>query len=138
MVTPPDDSAPERHRLDKWLWCTRFFKSRALATDAVAGGRVKVNGERAKPSHDLRIGDRLSLSPGDDTLDIEVLRFPTRRGPAPEAQACYQETPESAARRAIAREQRRIANLGRLQPDTRPDKRERRQLERFLRRQQDE
>ena len=132
MVSPPDSSA-DRLRLDKWLWCTRFFKSRSLATEAVAGGRVKVNGERVKASHALRIGDRLSLHPGDDTLDIEVLRFPARRGPAPEAQTCYQETPDSIARRAIAREQRRINNLGRIQPDTKPDKRERRQLERFWR-----
>jgi ribosome-associated heat shock protein Hsp15 len=135
VTRKPDESQDDRHRLDKWLWCARFFKSRAQATDAVAGGRVKVNGERAKPSHAVRLGDRLSLSPGDDTLEIEVLKFPVRRGPAPEAQACYQETPDSAARRAVAREQRRIANLGRLQPDTRPDKRERRQLERFWRNQ---
>ena len=132
MVSPPDSTA-ERHRLDKWLWCVRFFKSRALATDAVAGGRVKVNGERVKASHALRIGDRLSLHQGDDNLEIEVLSFPNRRGPATEAQTCYQETPDSAARRLIAREQRRINNLGRIQPDTRPDKRERRQLERFWR-----
>jgi ribosome-associated heat shock protein Hsp15 len=135
-VDTPDLST-SRHRLDKWLWCTRFYKSRALATQAVAGGRVKVNGERVKPSHDLRLGDRLSLSLGEDNLDIDVRRFPERRGPAPEARACYEETPASSARREALREQRRLASLGRQLPDTKPDKRERRQLERFRRQQQD-
>lgn len=135
-MTHPE-SPTARRRLDKWLWCTRFYKSRALATQAVAGGRVKVNGERVKPSHDLRRGDRLSVSAGEDVLDIEVIDFPSRRGPVPEARACYVETPDSIARRETRREQRRLADVGRLRPDTKPDKRERRQLERFLRNQED-
>lgn len=131
------ESQTSRHRLDKWLWCTRFYKSRALATQAVTGGRVKVNGERVKPSHDLRLDDRLTLSLGLDVLEIDVRRFPERRGPAPEARSCYEETPGSLARRTALQEQRRIADAGRLRPDSKPDKRERRQLER-LRRLQDE
>ena len=128
----PDD-AETRHRLDKWLWCARFFKTRGLATTAVTGGRIKVNGERVKPAHDLRVGDRLSLSVNDEPMEVDVLDFPARRGPASEARACYAETPESLKRREVLREQRRLAALTRPRPDTRPDKRERRQMEKFWR-----
>ena len=124
-----------RHRLDKWLWCVRLFKTRALATQAVTGGRVKVNGDRVKPAHDLRVGDRLSLSVNDEALDIDVLAFPERRGPAPEARACYVETPESIKRRAALHEQHRLAAMARPRPDTKPDKRECRQMEKFWREQ---
>ena len=128
----PDD-ADTRHRLDKWLWCARFFKTRGLATTAVTGGRIKVNGERVKPAHDLRVGDRLSLSLNDEPMEVDVLDFPARRGPASEARACYAETPESLKRREVLREQRRLAALTRPRPDTKPDKRERRQMEKFWR-----
>jgi len=131
-VNRPDD-ADTRHRLDKWLWCARFFKTRGLATTAVTGGRIKVNGERVKPAHDLRVGDRLSLSLNDEPMEVDVLDFPARRGPFPEARACYAETPESLKRREVLREQRRLAALTRPRPDTKPDKRERRQMEKFWR-----
>ena len=129
------DDADARHRLDKWLWCTRLFKTRSLATEAVNGGRIKVNGERVKPAHDLRVGDRLSLSVNDEPLEIGVLAFPARRGPAPEARACYEETPDSTQRRTVLKEQKRLAALTRPRPDTKPDKRERRQMEKFWREQ---
>ena len=129
---PPSD----RHRLDKWLWCTRFYKTRALASQAVAGGKVKLNGERVKPAHELRAGDRLTLSISQQAIDIDVVSLPAHRGPASVAQACNAETPQSLERRARTQEQRRLASLSRPQPDTRPDKRERRQLEK-LRRGQD-
>jgi len=131
-VNRPDD-ADTRHRLDKWLWCVRFFKTRGLATEAVTGGRIKVHGERVKPAHDLRVGDRLTLSLNDEPMEIDVLDFPARRGPASEARACYAETPESLRRREVLREQRRLAALTRPRPDTKPDKRERRQMEKFWR-----
>jgi ribosome-associated heat shock protein Hsp15 len=105
-----------RHRLDKWLWCVRFFKSRALATRSVTGGKVKVNGERVKPAHDLHPGDRLTISIQENTLEVEVLALPMRRGPAVAVTSCYAETPSSRPR-----------------PDIRPDKRERRQLEKLRR-----
>lgn len=123
------------HRVDKWLWHTRFFKTRSLATAAVNGGKVKINGERVKPARQVAAGDHLSVSIGEHTIDIEILKLPVRRGPAPEAQACYAETAESAARSLRHREQQRLAAISRPRPDTRPDKRERRQLDR-LRRQQ--
>ena len=128
----PDD-ADTRHRLDKWLWCARFFKTRGLATTAVTGGRVKVNGDRVKPAHDLRAGDRLTLSLNDEPMEVDVVDFPARRGPASQARACYAETADSLKRREVLREQRRLAALARPRPDTRPDKRERRQMEKFWR-----
>ncbi|MFM1886771.1 MAG: hypothetical protein RL026_1928 [Pseudomonadota bacterium] len=124
-----------RHRLDKWLWHTRFFKTRGLASDAVAGGHAKVNGERVKASRELRVGDLVTVTRGEETVVVQVLTLPSHRGPAPAAQACYSETPESAALRLRLREQRKLADQSRPRPDTRPDKRDRRLLEQ-LRRQQ--
>lgn len=133
MTRDASGAGEVRHRLDKWLWCTRFFKTRGLATQAVTGGKVHVNGERTKPAHDLRVGDRLALSIQGSTAEIEVLGFPARRGPAPEAQTFYAETPASIERRAKLREQHRLADMSRPRPDSRPDKRERRQLSRVRR-----
>jgi ribosome-associated heat shock protein Hsp15 len=113
----------------------RLFKSRSLATEAVGGGRVKLDGERVKPAHEVHIGQRLSVTLGDRAIEVQILRLPTRRGPAPEAQACYAETAGSIERSARYQEQRRLAAMTRPQPDHRPDKRERRQLDK-LRRQQ--
>ena len=129
------DRQQERHRLDKWLWCARFYKTRALATQAVGGGKVKVNGERVKPAHDLRVGDRLSLSLNAEIIDVNVQAYLERRGSASAAMASYAETAASLERRTGNREQRRLASLTRPRPDSRPDKRERRQLESLRRRQ---
>jgi ribosome-associated heat shock protein Hsp15 len=123
----------DRHRLDKWLWCTRFFKTRSLATQAVAGGRVHLNGERVKAAHVIRVGDRISLNLDGVVAHFDVLGLPARRGPAPEARTNYAETPESAAKRAEMREKHKLAEMSRPRPDTRPDKRERRRLVKFQR-----
>jgi ribosome-associated heat shock protein Hsp15 len=123
----------DRHRLDKWLWCTRFYKTRSLATQAVTGGRVKVNGERAKPSRDIRIGDRLVIATGDSAIELDVLALPERRGPAQQARSCYEETPQSIAARALHQERQRIAAVISPRPEARPDKRDRRRLARFRR-----
>ena len=120
-------------RIDKWLWCARFFKTRALATAAVSGGRVHLNGERVKPAHAVRVGDRLRLNVQGALAEFEVKGLPARRGPAPEAQTHYLETPESVQRRARFREQQRLAEASRPRPESRPDKRERRQLMRLQR-----
>jgi ribosome-associated heat shock protein Hsp15 len=113
----------------------RLFKSRSLASEAVGGGKVKLDGERVKPAHEVRVGQRLSVTLGDRAIEMEILKLPTRRGPAPEAQACYAETAQSVERATRHREQQRLAAMLRPQPDHRPDKRERRQLDK-LRRQQ--
>jgi ribosome-associated heat shock protein Hsp15 len=124
-----------RHRIDKWLWHVRLFKTRSLATDAVTGGKVKLDGERIKPAHELRVGQHVSVTLADRAMEVQVLGLPLRRGSATQAQVCYAETAQSVERSARNREQRRLAALTRPQPDHRPDKRERRQLEQLRRRQ---
>jgi ribosome-associated heat shock protein Hsp15 len=127
------DQKGEAHRLDRWLWHTRFFKTRSLATAAINGGKVHLNGERIKPAHRVRIGDRLSLSLQGIVGEFEVSGLPVRRGPAAEAQTHYLETPASAERRSKFKEQQRLANIMRPHPDARPDKRERRLLHKLHR-----
>ena len=120
-------------RLDKWLWHTRFYKTRSLATAAISGGKVHLNAERVKPSHRVRVGDRLSLALQGIVAEFEVLGLPRRRGPAAEARVQFLETPASAERRTKLREQQRLAEASRPRPDARPDKRERRRLMRLQR-----
>jgi ribosome-associated heat shock protein Hsp15 len=128
-----NDENSDNHRLDKWLWHARFFKTRSLATAAISGGKVHLNAERVKPAHRVRVGDRLSLSLQGIVAEFEVLGLPLRRGPAAEAQAQYLETAASTERRATLREQQRLAQVSRPRPDARPDKRERRRLMRLQR-----
>jgi len=130
-VNSAEDGAGSR--LDKWLWFTRFYKSRSLATAAIIGGKVHLNGERVKPARAVRSGDRITLILEGVVAEFEVLGIPERRGPAAEARSHYGETPASAARRAQLREQQRLAQLSRPRPDTRPDKRDRRRLMRLHR-----
>jgi len=125
---PPD--APSL-RIDKWLWCARFFKSRSLAQEAVEGGHVQVNGERAKASRPVRIGDLLRITRERERYEVEVTGIPLRRGPAPEARQHYRETPQSEAARAHARE---LDRLSAPVSNGRPDKRDRRDLIRVLKR----
>jgi ribosome-associated heat shock protein Hsp15 len=127
------DGQADNHRLDKWLWHTRFYKTRSLATAAINGGKVHLNAERVKPAHRVRIGDRLSLSLQGMVAEFEILGLPPRRGPAAEAQAQYLETPASTERRARLREQQRLAQVSRPRPEARPDKRDRRRLMRLQR-----
>ena len=131
IIPVMDDS--EGYRLDKWLWYCRFYKSRSLATAAIAGGKVHLNADRVKPAHRVRIGDRLSLSLQGIVAEFEVLGLAQRRGPAAEAQSHYRETEASAVRRTFLREQQRLAQLSRPRPEVRPDKRDRRRLMRLQR-----
>lgn len=115
-------------RLDRWLWFTRFYKTRTAASKAVNGGHVRLNGERARTSSSVTIGDRIRIVRKQLEFDVTVTAIPARRGPAREAQACYDESPESVSRR-----ERRLADLraDRLQMATtpgKPDKRTRRKL----------
>jgi ribosome-associated heat shock protein Hsp15 len=118
-------------RIDKWLWCARFFRSRGLAQQAVEAGHVQVNGERVKASRMVRIGDRLRITRERERYEVEVTGIPLRRGPAAEARQHYLETPESEAARVHARE---LDRLSAPVSDGRPDKRERRDLVRLLKR----
>jgi ribosome-associated heat shock protein Hsp15 len=115
-------------RLDRWLWFTRFYKTRTAATAAVQGGHVRVNGETMRTATRVRIGDRIRLVRQQLTWELTVSGIPLRRGPAKEARSCYVESDESVARRAQT-----VAELkrDRLQmPMTRgkPDKHTRRKL----------
>ena len=126
--------AEEGTRVDRWLWAARFFKTRGLAQDAVAGGRVHVNGQRVKPAKALKEGDRIEISRGDERIEVVVQALSGRRGPASQAQALYEETGESIAGREARREARRLKAAGRgPAPAHRPDKRDRRRLIRFVR-----
>ncbi|MFN7726136.1 MAG: RNA-binding S4 domain-containing protein [Rubrivivax sp.] len=118
-----------RIRLDKWLWAARFYKTRALAAEEVAKGRVSVNDAAAKPGRELKLGDRVGLRQGPVQRVVDVLVLGTVRGPAPVAQTFYRETPESIAARERAAEARRQG----VEPafsieQGRPTKRDRRQL----------
>jgi ribosome-associated heat shock protein Hsp15 len=126
----PTPDAPSL-RIDKWLWCARFFKSRSLAQQAVEGGHVQVNGERVKASRQVRVGELLRISRERERYEVEVTGIPHRRGPATEARQHYRETPESEAARAHARE---LDRLSAPVSNGRPDKRERRDLMRVLKR----
>ena len=121
----------ETMRLDKWLWCARFYKTRSLATEEISKGRVTVNGQQAKPARDLRCGDTVALRQGPVARSVLVRALSGARGPAPVAQLLYEETAESIAARELAAEQRRLAPepAATLQ-DGRPTKRNRRNIER--------
>ncbi|MFI4891152.1 MAG: RNA-binding S4 domain-containing protein [Steroidobacterales bacterium] len=127
------DEPPQGHRLDKWLWFARFYKTRSLASQAVDGGKVHLNGERTKPAHRVRPGDRISISLQGIVGEFDIVGLPARRGPAAEAQAQYVETPASAERRVRLREQHRLADRSLPRPRSRPDKRDRRRLMRVQR-----
>lgn len=118
-------------RLDKWLWAARFFKTRSIASDAVDGGKVKVNGAGAKPAKDVKVGDRLLIRAGEQEWEIVIQGLNEQRRPASEAQLLYQETPESAERRAKAAELKKMAPMPGAEEKGRPTKRDRRQLDRF-------
>jgi ribosome-associated heat shock protein Hsp15 len=118
-----------RVRLDKWLWAARFYKTRALAAAEIARGRVGVNGQPAKASRGLEPGDRIELRQGAVQRTVLVRALSSVRGPAPVAQALYEETPESVAARVKAAEQRRLAaEPAAAIEQGRPTKRDRRQL----------
>lgn len=127
----PDD--PEtRVRLDKWLWAARFYKTRSLATEAVTGGKVDVNGERAKPAKPIKPGDeiRLRLPPYEHVLIVRALS--ERRGPASVAQTLYDETPESRAERERLSAQLKLSPSAFVYEDKgRPTKKDRRDLSSF-------
>jgi ribosome-associated heat shock protein Hsp15 len=117
-------------RVDKWLWAARLLKTRALAADAVKAGRVQVNGIAAKPSKEVRPGDRLELRTGPVRMNLVVRGTAPRRGPASEAARLYEETAESRDARARHAEERRLARQEGGEGG-RPTKRERRRLEKL-------
>ncbi|WP_232363697.1 RNA-binding S4 domain-containing protein [Desulfogranum japonicum] len=119
-------------RIDKWLWAARFFKTRSLAAKAVNGGHVHVNGSRVKPARTVREGDQLVITKGSLAFDVTILELSERRGPAQVAQTLYVESEESKVRRERIREDRKLIRAPAAKPDRRPDKRERRKIRAFL------
>ena len=124
----------EKVRLDKWLWAARFFKTRALAHEAINGGHVHLNGHRAKPARGVNVGDSLSIRKGEVEYLVEVLELSARRGPAREAVLLYKESDESIKAREEYAEQRRLLAASGPSPQKRPDKRDRRRIIRFTNR----
>jgi len=124
-----------RVRIDKWLWASRFYKTRSLAADAVDGGKVQVNGERVKPAKLLKPGDVLSLRNGPYAWDITVLMLSERRGSAPEAAKLYSEFEESRKAREEKVAMMKSDRQSNPFPGGRPTKRARRQIIKFIREQ---
>ncbi len=124
-------------RLDKWLWAARFFKTRSLAQQAVASGRVKLNGDRIKAAHSVKAGDGLSIRIAEFEWSIVVRALSEQRGPAPRAQLLYEESEASRAERQKRADQRRWGSEPALRLKGRPTKRNRRLLEKFARREAD-
>lgn len=116
-------------RIDKWLWAARFYKTRSLARQMVEGGKVEYNGARAKPSRSVETGATIRLLQGFSRREIIVKGISDVRGPAPVAATLYEETAESIARREEEARLNKMAALINPHPDTRPNKKERRELE---------
>lgn len=125
----------ESVRVDKWLWAARFFKTRALAREAVKGGKVQIGGSRVKPGRTLKQGDHLTIRRGEDEYEIIVQDLGDRRVSATLAQEKYLEDPDSKARRESMAEQRKAEYQARAERQRRPDKRQRRQIVEFTKRQ---
>lgn len=117
-------------RIDKWLWAARFFKTRSLATDAVEHGKVRLNGERTKPSHSVRIGDRLDIDNGSTVWEVLIKGIADKRASAAIAQALYGETEDSVRKRIEAAERHRLFREPAAELKGRPTKRDRRLLDR--------
>ncbi len=117
-------------RIDKWLWAARFYKTRSLAAEEIGKGRVQLNGQEAKASREVKVGDRVRLRQGPVLRDIVVRGLSAQRGPAPVAQQLYEETPESLAAREAAAQQRRFAaEPAQAIEQGRPTKRDRREMD---------
>jgi ribosome-associated heat shock protein Hsp15 len=125
----PEVAALLEVRIDVWLWATRFFKTRALAKQAIEGGKVAINDQACKPARAVRPGDRISITRGEERFEIEAIALSERRGPAAQAQRLYREDEASIARRATERETRRLAQAGFQPPRSKPDKRARRLIQ---------
>jgi ribosome-associated heat shock protein Hsp15 len=125
------EAPSEPVRLDKWLWAARFFKTRSLASQAIAGGKVEVNGDRAKRSKILQIGDEVRVRQGPFEHRVLVRALSEHRGPASIAVTLYQETAASVKAREVLAAQLKMARVPRFEGKGRPTKRNRRDLERF-------
>ena len=129
MKNTGEMTGTEPIRLDIWLWAARFFRTRALAKQAIEGGKVKIADVRAKPAKLMRIGEHLQITRGQELWEVEILDLCAQRGPASVAQQCYRETEASRTTRLAAAEQRRLTAAGYSKPPGKPDKRARRLIQ---------
>lgn len=120
-------------RLDKWLWASRFYKTRKDAVEAINGGKVHLNGARVKPSRNVQINDRLNITRNNEKYVVSVEGLNDKRRPAKEAQLLYNEDQKSIEARESKREIKRINNASVVMPSTRPNKKQRRQMDKFKR-----
>ena len=118
-------------RLDKWLWASRFFKTRKNASEAINGGKIHLNGVRVKPARNIKVGDQLSITRDGYKYSVEVLALNDKRRPAKEAQQLYSEAKESIRAREQEREIRKLNNASIHQSDKKPNKKERRQMDKW-------
>ncbi len=118
-------------RLDKWLWASRFFKTRKDAVDAISGGKVHLNGSRVKPSRNVQVNDKLEITRNNEKYKITVAGLNDKRRPAKEAQLLYEESESSIKARESEREIRRLNNASVTRPDKKPNKKERRQMDKW-------
>ena len=118
-------------RLDKWLWAARFFKTRAIAVEAIKGGKVHLNNTRVKPSRLVHIGDQIDVTRGVDRYHCVIEGLNDKRRPAKEAQLLYVESEESRQKREEELVMRKIQNAGVVRPDRKPNKKQRRRIIQF-------
>jgi len=118
-------------RLDKWLWASRFFKTRKNAVEAINGGKVHLNGARTKPSRNIHVGDKLDITRDNYRYHVVVIALNDKRRPAKEAQLLYQESEESIKAREDEQALRKMHNASVKQSDKKPNKKERRQMNKW-------
>lgn len=123
--------AENKVRLDKWLWAARFYKTRTLAGEAVNGGKVHLSGQRIKPSRSVKIDDCYEILRGYERYEVIVTDLSERRSSASCAQTLYRETESSIEKRAIESKNRKLAMMQRPRSESRPDKKQRRQIRQF-------
>jgi len=132
-MTESDDS---KVRVDKWLWAARFYKTRSLAAEATAGGKVQVNGDRVKRAKPLQVGDEVRIRLGPYEHQVVVRELSDRRGPAADAARLYEEKPESRAARETLALQLKTLHAAFVPERGRPTKKDRREIEKLKRREQ--
>jgi ribosome-associated heat shock protein Hsp15 len=131
MRETEQNAEDDRVRLDKWLWAARFFKTRSLAADAIGGGKVQVNGDRAKRARPLQVGDEVRVRQGPYEFRVMVRALSAHRGPAAVAAELYEERPESRAAREATALQLKALHAAFVPEKGRPTKRDRRDIERL-------
>ena len=120
-----------RIRIDKWLWAARFFKTRMLASESVIGGKVRLDGQRIKPSRAVKLNDCYQIRRGSEAIEVIVNELSDRRGSAVDASAFYRETESSLVKRELEKEKRKLAALQKPRSSKRPDKKQRRKIRQF-------